>query len=161
MTKRVMLVLGLAVLLLGLTTVAVWPQLSARVQGTEYRATVAPLDPVDPFRGAYVQLTYPDLRAPWEGPTGGEPAERSSGRVYLRLEEVDGLLHTTERVRTRPDEGPYLACESDGWSTTCGIESWFLPQAGAKALEERVAGGTAVAVIRIDGRGNAALVDVE
>ncbi len=42
----------------------------------------------------------------------------------------------------------------------CGIESWFLPQDEARALEDAVAAGTVVATVKVDGRGNAALVDV-
>ena len=45
-----------------LVGVAVAPQLSARVTGDTYLFRVAPLDPIDPFRGAYVTLDYPDLQ---------------------------------------------------------------------------------------------------
>ena len=60
--KRILTVTALAVAQLGLVAVAVAPQLSARVAGDSYLMTVAPLDPIDPFRGAYVTLDYPDLR---------------------------------------------------------------------------------------------------
>jgi hypothetical protein len=43
----------------------------------------------------------------------------------------------------------------------CGIESWFLPQDEAIAVERAVASGSAVARVRVDGRGHAALVGVE
>ncbi|MBA2739897.1 MAG: GDYXXLXY domain-containing protein, partial [Nocardioidaceae bacterium] len=42
----------------------------------------------------------------------------------------------------------------------CGIDSWFLPQDEALAMEQEVRDGRAVAVVKIDSRGNAALVDV-
>ena len=59
MIKRIALV---AVLQLALVPLAVLPQLSARVTGETYRMRVAPVDPIDPFRGAYIDLSYPDLR---------------------------------------------------------------------------------------------------
>ena len=57
-----------AVAQLALVGVAVAPQLSARAFGDEYRMRVAPVDPIDPFRGAYVDLGYPDLRLDQEPP---------------------------------------------------------------------------------------------
>ena len=39
----------------------VWPPLSARLTGEEVALRVEPIDPIDPFRGAYVDLGYPDL----------------------------------------------------------------------------------------------------
>ena len=47
---------------LALVGLAVAPQLSARIVGDTYLVRVAPVDPIDPFRGAYVALDYPDLR---------------------------------------------------------------------------------------------------
>ena len=41
---------------------AVAPQLSSRLTGEDYRMEVRPIDPIDPFRGAYVTLDYPGLR---------------------------------------------------------------------------------------------------
>lgn len=45
---------------LALLAVAVWPQLSARFTGDEVVLRVQPVDPIDPFRGAYVDLGYPE-----------------------------------------------------------------------------------------------------
>ena len=61
----------------------------------------------------------------------------------------------------RPTGGPYLRCDSDGWQLRCGIESLFASQRDAKRLERELADGNAVARIRVDGRGNAAVVAVE
>jgi uncharacterized membrane-anchored protein len=138
---------------LALVGAAVAPQLSARLLGEEYLLRVAPLDPIDPFRGAYVDLTYPDLdldRDPF-----GDP-----GIVFLVLAEEGGVWVATEMTLERPAEGPYLTCDDSGFRVRCGIESWFLPQDEARALEQTVATGDAVATVRIDGRGNAALVAV-
>ena len=52
---------AVCLLQLGLLGGVLWPQLSARVAGEEYRFAVEPVDPIDPFRGAYVVLGYPDL----------------------------------------------------------------------------------------------------
>lgn len=54
-------VAGVVLTSLALLAVAVWPQLSARFTGDEVVLRVQPVDPIDPFRGAYVDLGYPDL----------------------------------------------------------------------------------------------------
>ena len=132
-----------------------WPQLSARLAGEEYRLAVEPVDPIDPFRGAYVVLGYPDL--PFQ-PT--DPGERlMSGTVYVPLEERDGLWEGGEPVEARPSAGPYLRCEAE-WLLRCGIESLFASQDDARRLEQELADG-AVATVRIDDRGNAALMGIE
>jgi uncharacterized membrane-anchored protein len=43
----------------------------------------------------------------------------------------------------------------------CGIESLFLPQSRARAVEGAVLDGQAVARVKVDRRGNAALMAVE
>ena len=63
-------------------------------------------------------------------------------------------------MRTRPATGPYLACDDRDWRVECGIDSWFLPQDDAAALEDAIRDGDVVARVRVDGRGNAALVAV-
>ena len=62
--------------------------------------------------------------------------------------------------RTRPDSGLYLACTDQAWEVRCGIESWFLPQEDAAAMEEAVGDG-ALATVKVDSRGHAAIVAVE
>jgi uncharacterized membrane-anchored protein len=144
---------GLCVVQALLVTGAVWPQLSARLSGQEVLLEVAPVDPIDPFRGAYVRLGYPGLPSGTERPL-------PNGTVFVPLER-DGDLWTGAGLRTdAPERGPYLRCDSDGWSLRCGIESLFLPQDEAQRLERELLDG-AVARVRVDGRGNAALVAVE
>lgn len=131
-------------------------RLSARFTGEDHLLRVGPLDPVDPFRGAYVALSYPDL------PSSGRPARESeTGEVYIPLVRSGETWAGTELRYDRPDTGPYLACSDRGRSIRCGIESYFLPQDGARALEEDVRSGDAVARVRIDDDGNAALIAVE
>ena len=60
----------------------------------------------------------------------------------------------------RPGSGPYLACENDGFSISCGIQDWFASQAEATRLEEALREGDVLARVRIDGRGHAALMEV-
>lgn len=134
-----------------LVGVAVAPQLSARTTGDTYQLRVAPLDPIDPFRGAYVTLDYPDLRL--ESQVEGRP-------MFVTLVEEDGVMVADRYVPDRPSDGqPYLACSSNGFRVDCGIESFFLPQDEAAAMEDVLRDG-AVAEVRIDRRGNAALIDV-
>ena len=131
-----------------------WPQLSARTAGQEYRLAVEPVDPIDPFRGAYVVLGYPDLPL--------QPDEQTRplfGPVFVPLEQRDGLWAGGEPVQARPSDGPYLRCEAE-YALRCGIESLFASQADARRLERELADG-AVATVRIDDRGNAALMGIE
>jgi len=147
-----------AALQLALVPLAVLPQLSARVTGETYLVRVAPVDPIDPFRGAYVDLSYPDLREKgMSNPPSMEDGE--SGAVYATLVEEDGFWVLGEYTRTRPGQGPYLACDDRNWAITCGIESWFASQEDARRLEGEVGDG-AVATLKIDSRGNAAIVDL-
>ena len=147
--------LALACLLsAGLVALAVWPQLSARLTGETYRLSVAPLDPIDPFRGAYVTLDYPGLAAaqPTSWPGDSEP-------VFVPLQRATGSDVWTGGPARRdpPARGPYLRCDAGQGRLRCGIESLFASQDQARRLERDLADG-AVARVRIDGRGNAAVV---
>lgn len=156
MRKRLVLVVVAQLALVG---IAVGPQLSARATGEEYLFRVGPVDPVDPFRGAYVDLSYPDLRTPG----GSDPPsvdDGEGGAVYVTLVEEDRVWVMDEYTRSRPDQMPYLACDDRHWEVRCGIESWFVPQDEALGIERDLADG-AIATVRIDGRGNAALVALD
>ncbi|MEO6511311.1 MAG: GDYXXLXY domain-containing protein [Nocardioides sp.] len=153
MNRTLLKVAAVAAVQLALVGAAVAPRLSARVTGEEYRLRVAPVDPIDPFRGAYVDLDYPDLRT--------EEAPAGNGPLYVSLVR-DGDVWTAGTVsRTRPSGTPYLACDDRDWRVRCGIESWFLPQDEAAGLQDRLGDGGLVAVVKVDGRGHAALVRVE
>lgn len=148
----------LAVAQLALVGFAVAPQVSARVLGEEYQLRVAPIDPLDPFRGAYVQLDYPDLRV--TRMHGSPLSEDDSDEVYVVLARKGDVWVAAEHTSRRPDDGPYLACTDLHWNLDCGIESLFLPQDEARAMERDLSDG-AVATVRIDSRGNAALMSVD
>lgn len=136
---------------------AVAPQGQARVAGQEVQLRVAPVDPIDPFRGAYVQLGYPDLPQPDQLNATALP---DGGRVYVPLTRQGEIWRGEAPVRQRPASGPFLACHDQGWRLKCGIDSWFVPQSSAAGIERAVADGHAIAVVRVDGAGNAALVDL-
>jgi uncharacterized membrane-anchored protein len=162
LTPRALRVGAACLAQLALVAVAVAGPLSARLVGDEYLLEVAPVDPIDPFRGAYVALGYPGLNG---GGAGGmppqEPAPGERGEVFVPLVREGDLWRGGSPTRTRPEDGPYLRCDDTDWQRRCGIESWFLPQDKAIALERAVSSGSAVARVRVDGRGNAALVGVE
>lgn len=153
----------IAVSQLALVGVAVAPQLSARLAGDTYILQVAPLDPIDPFRGAYVALDYPDLRhdgsESFGAPGLGALEDGEEGDVYITLVRQGDVWAADDWTRDRPADGPYLACDDRSWQIRCGIESFFLPQDEAAETEDLLRDG-AVAEVRIDGRGNAAVVDV-
>ena len=161
--KRTALTALIAVSQLALVGMAVAPQLSARVLGDTYLVRVAAVDPIDPFRGAYVALDYPDLRHDGSQsavePGLGALDDGESGDVYVSLVEEEGVWVADAWSRTRPDDGPYLACDDRSWQVRCGIESWFLRQDDAQEAEHLLRDG-AVAELRVDDRGNAAVVDV-
>lgn len=156
MNRRLALVAAALTVQGMLVGAAVAPQLSART-GAEYRLRVAPLDPIDPFRGAYVALDYPDLPL---RPRGTEPGNESppAGRVSVPLRVAGSTASGDAPVTTRPVDGPYLTCDGNGFALDCGIDSWFAPQAKARDLERHLDG--AIATIRVDDHGNAALVDL-
>jgi uncharacterized membrane-anchored protein len=144
---------------LALAGVAVYPQLSARLTGEEITLRVAPVDPIDPFRGAYVDLQYPDLdQLGGRRDDGLDDGER--GDLFITLRQEGDVWVADARTRTRPESGVYLACSDHSWEVRCGIESWFLPQDEAAAMEAAVGDG-ALATVRIDSRGHAAIVAVE
>ncbi|MEO6205230.1 MAG: GDYXXLXY domain-containing protein [Mycobacteriales bacterium] len=133
---------------------AVSGQLSARLAGREYLLRVEPLDPIDPFRGAYVALNYQDLDLRREVP--GE-----AGEAFVSLVASGDFWRAGAVTRRRPSAGPYLACTDSHGQLSCGIESYFLPQGKAKALEDALRRGVVVARVNVDGRGHAALVGVQ
>ncbi|MBM6401040.1 GDYXXLXY domain-containing protein [Phycicoccus sonneratiae] len=160
MTPRTTRVVAAAAAQLVLVGVAVWAPLSARLTGEEVRLRVAAVDPVDPGRGAYVDLSYPDL--PGSSGTGDSVpvGEDERGTAYVPLTRQGAVWVGGEVLRRAPTGGTYLRCDDSGWRLRCGIESLWLPQDEAAAVTSAVQAGTAVATVRVDARGNAALVGV-
>jgi len=156
MNRRTVTLLLVCLVQLGLVGAATAAQLSARLTGEEYLLRVQPVDPYEPFRGAYVQLDYPDLRP--DSRTRDGDGWIPEGTVYLPLTQHGPYWAATTLVRTAPDSGPYLRCESEGWRLKCGIESLFLPQDEAREVEQALSSGTMYARIKVDSRGHAAVV---
>ena len=154
MNPLVVKVGAVALVQLALVGAAVAPRLSARLTGDEYRLRVAPVDPIDPFRGAYVDHDYPDLQ------TSGRETGRG-GDVYITLVRDGDVWKAGTVTRERPSGTPYLSCDDHDWRVRCGIESLFLPQDEATAMQRDVGAGDMVAVVKVDGRGHAALMRVE
>lgn len=110
-----------------LVLLVVLPQLSPRVSGTEIQLRVAPYDPIDPFRGAYVDLTYPDLPTPSDY-VHGDSDQLGTAYVPLR-QEGDVWVAVGPIQRTAPD-GLFLACDDRSWRLKCGVELVHLPVRG-------------------------------
>lgn len=172
--RTTILVLALVAQFL-LVGVAVAGQLSARATGDEVRLRVGPVDPIDPFRGAYVDLRYPDVE-PERDPRTGEPrgVEGDRGDLYVVLRREGDVWVGEEWTRERPEGGTYLACSDRDWRLQCGIESLFLPQEEAARIQAEIdqsglwsdEDGTTeatgwVAVVKVDRWGNAAITRLE
>lgn len=147
-------VLAISLLLVGMV---VLPQLSPRVSGTQVQLRVAPVDPIDPFRGAYVDLSYPDL-PDRSLDTGAEDEER--GTAFVPLTQRGEVWVGGRIQRTAPD-GVFLRCDDSDWRLRCGIESWFTDQSEALAIEQQMTRDGAIATVRVDRWGNAALLALE
>lgn len=159
---RPVVIAGVALAQLGLVAVAVAPQLSARATGDTYLLRTQPIDPIDPFRGAYVTLSYPGLQPEWDDSDQKQTFDTPRGHVYVELSpesEGSDVLKPGRWLTTAPQDGPFLTCVSDGWQASCGIESFFVSQDRARSLEQGLSDG-GVAEVKIDSRGNAAVVDV-
>ena len=154
MIRRSLILLAVVLVQLALVGVAGAGQLSARLTGDDYVFRVEPLDPFEPFRGAYVVLGYPDLPLS----DGGE--NLPDGKVFLPLAQQGEAWGSDAAVAQRPESGPYLTCENQGFSLSCGIRDWFASQAEATRLEDALRQGDVLARVRIDGRGHAALMEV-
>ena len=141
-----------------LVLLVVLPQLSPRVSWTELQLRVAPYDPIDPFLGAYVDLTYPDLPTPSDY-VHGDSDQLGTAYVPLR-QEGDVWVAVGPIQRTAPD-GLFLACDDRSWRLKCGIESWFTSQSEAVAIEQEMMDDGAIATVRVDRWGNATIIGLE
>jgi uncharacterized membrane-anchored protein len=163
-TSRTLRVGAVVLAQLALVGVAVWAPLSARLTGDEVVLRVEPVDPIDPFRGAYVDLAYPDLpQQTFDGEVTEEEQQAiddARGTAYVPLTRQGEVWVGGPVQRTAPGEGLYLTCDDSSWRLECGIESWFLPQDEAAGMQDALQGGTAVATAKVDAAGHAALIEV-
>ena len=161
--KRVLVTAVIALAQLALAGVAVAPQLSARLTGDTYLMRVAPARPVDPFRGAYVALDYPDLRHD-NGGFAGSPAwaRSTTGRRATSTSPSSrrtGCGSPTTGSATVPTTVPTSPATTGRGRSGAASRACSCPRTRARETEALLRDG-AVAEVRIDGRGNAAVVDV-
>jgi hypothetical protein len=163
-TTRVAAAVVAQLLLVG---VAVWAPLAARFTGEEVELRVEVADTYEPFADAYVRLSYPDL--PGEVVPKGEVSETEMqqleaemGTAFVPLSPQGALWVGGDVVRDEPQAGPFLRCDDSQWQLRCGIETAYVAT-GAENDPVRAAlrSGDAVAVVRVDGSGHAALIGVE
>jgi uncharacterized membrane-anchored protein len=124
----------------------------ALATGTEVTLATTPVDPLDPFRGRYVQLRYEIslLSAPTR-----------EGTVYVELEE-QGDRWVAYRVHAAyPDtDRPVIRGTVERGAVTYGIETYFADEDEAPRLErEARAGGLLVDVV-LDDDGRARIDEV-
>lgn len=147
--RRHLLIAALIVqlLLLGWVSAA---RLSPYLFGSEYRVPVQAVDPVDPFRGHYVELVYVN-----------PPASFAGGPVWMTLRKQGELWRPAGIVRDRPRGQPAVHCQARDSKLHCGIESFFASEGQARRLDQGLRAHGATARIRIDGAGRAAIVGLD
>jgi len=157
-TSRVAAAVAAQVVLVG---VAVWVPLAARVTGEEVLLRVQVADTYEPFADAYVDVAYPDL--PLQ-PVRDEPEsfddDPARGTAYVPLTREGSTWVGGEVQRTPPESGPFLLCDDDSWRLRCGIETAYVASGEPEQLRRALLEGDAVAVVKVDGGGHAALVGV-
>jgi uncharacterized membrane-anchored protein len=112
---------------------------------------VQPVDPNDPFRGEYVELTYPISRL-------GTPRGVEAGSsVYVPLRKR-GRVWTGDHVELEePDEGTFIRGRVAGSGIRFGIETFFVEEGQARRYERAIAAGTLYAEVVLDDDGDAQL----
>ncbi|HEX6917801.1 MAG TPA: GDYXXLXY domain-containing protein [Phycicoccus sp.] len=148
---------------LALVAVAVWAPLAARATGEEVRLRVQVVDTYEPFADAYVEVAYPDLpRQP--GASAEDEAywsDPARGAAYVPLTQQGQVWVGGEVVRTPPASGRYLACDDSDWRLRCGIETVYLATSAPEAVRDALRTGDAVATVKVDASGHAALIGVD
>ena len=132
--------------------------------GTEIRVRTMPVDPRSIFRGNYARLRYEFATLP-EGALSEAGGVRNGEVVFVRLERGEGTEYEYAGVSLEPpSEGIFLRGRIAGHLpeyqvVRYGIEAFFAPKKKALGLEKDLRNG-GIAVLMVDGRGQAALKDV-
>ena len=136
-TSRTLRVGAVVLAQLALVGVAVWAPLTARLTGDEVVLRVEPVDPIDPFRGAYVDLAYPDLPQQTFDAELTEQQQQAvddaRGTAYVPLTRQGEVWVGGPVQRTAPAEGLYLTCDDSSWRLECGIRAGSCPRTRPRA----------------------------
>ena len=119
----------------------------ALATGNEVTLATTPVDPLDPFRGRYVELRY-------EISLLSAPA--ADGTVYVELEE-QGDRWVAYRVHTAyPDtDRPVIRGRVEQGAVTYGIETYFADEDEAPRLESEARTGGLLVDVVLDDDGQA------
>jgi hypothetical protein len=167
MSSRTVRVAAAVVAQLLLVGVAVWVPLSVRLSGDEVLLRVQVADRWEPFADAYVELDYLDLPEKDfpDGELTEEEVERLDAEVglaFVPLTREGEVWVGGEVARTEPTSGPYLRCDDSSWQLGCGIERAYVASGPENdAVRDALRSGDAVAVVRVDDAGHAALIRVD
>lgn len=161
-TTRVTRVAVATVVQLLLVGVAVWAPLAARFTGEEVSLRVQVVEGYLPFEDSYVDVSYPDLpQQPGEVEDEGFWDDPDRGAAYVPLTQEGAVWVGGDIQRTAPDAGIFLACDDSGWRLRCGIETAYLATGSEnEAVRRALDSGDAVATVRVDSSGHAALIGV-
>jgi uncharacterized membrane-anchored protein len=164
---RVTRVAGAVVVQLLLVGVAVWAPLAARLTGDEVVLRVEVADDYEPFADAYVPLSYPDLprdEQAVEGEVSDDELQRledEKGTAFVPLTREGEVWVGGAIVREQPQSGLFLRCDDAQWRLRCGIGTAYLATgADNDAVRDALRAGDALATVRVDGSGHAALMGV-
>lgn len=131
-----------------------WNEL-ALARGSEVTLRTVPVDPIDLFRGRYVQLRYDISQVEVERGT------RPGDTVYVALHEVDGVWSGEQATRERPAGGPFIRGTYLGGLIEYGIETYYADEDEAPRLEAEAGRGLLVlAVLDDDGRARISGIEV-
>ncbi len=78
--------------------------------GEPFKFRARPVDPYDPFRGRFVELTLQPTSAPWGEPTTESGSQRGAAYALITT-NADGFAEFSVVRRSPPNEGPYLRVE--------------------------------------------------
>lgn len=150
------LLLAVVVFQLVLLFIIAAPRLSPRIFGDTYLLEAEPVDPIDPLRGAYVQVTYKGTNVDIFNSD-----VFSKDRLYVRLKRKGKYWQFGRYRSKRPSQHPYISCKNRDYDINCGIESLFLPQDKAASMGRKLARRGGIAKVKIDGSGRASLVSLD
>jgi uncharacterized membrane-anchored protein len=112
---------------------------------------VEPVDPLDPFRGEYVALSYPIGRLQTPGLETGDT-------VYVPLHPEGGRWTGSKATATRPDDGTFIRGRvSHPGLIEFGIETFYVEEGQARRYEEAMFDRRLDAKVVLDDDGEARL----